>query len=215
MESPGLTVVTWMWGTKYAGHYISRLEFGVRRNLKAPYRFLVLRPFAGDMWLLDGCLCRMRLFDPDFQAMYHIKPGERVVSFDLDIIVTGRLEPLFDRDESLVILAGANAANPCPFNGSVYMMRAGENTDLWTDLNADILQTIPRYEFPDDQGWIHFKRPDAATWQAGPASGIYAFRKPGWPPSDELPADARLVCFPGHRDPSQFAHLPWIKQHWS
>jgi hypothetical protein len=211
----GLTVATWIWGTKYRGDYIARLDYGLRRNLRSPFRFIVLNPFAADMWLRDGCLCRMRLFDPGFQEIYGIKNGEHVAVLDLDIVITGRLDPLFERDESLVILAGANAANPCPFNGSVMMMTAGANVDLWADLNADVLQTIPRYEFPDDQGWIHFKRPNAATWQVGSSSGIYAFRKPGWPPGDELPVDARLVAFPGRRDPSQFTHLPWVKKFWS
>jgi len=210
-----LTVATWIWGTKYSGSYIARLEYGVRRHLPAPFRFLVLNPQAGDEWLCAGCLCRMRIFDPSFQALYAIAPDERVLVLDLDLIVTGRLEPIVERDESLVILAGANAANPCPFNGSVMLMRAGANADLWRDLNADVLQTIPHYEFPDDQGWIHFKRPDATTWQVGPSSGIYAFRKPKWPRGDELPADARIVCFPGRRDPAQFMHLPWVQKFWS
>jgi hypothetical protein len=210
-----LTVATWLWGQKYSGSYLAKLDYALRRNLRPPFRFVVLNPFAGDEWLLQGCLCRMRLFDPAFQKLYGIQPGERVAVLDLDIVITGRLEPIFDRDESLVILAGANAANPCPFNGSVMMMRAGENIDLWSELNADVLQQIPRYEFPDDQGWIHYKRPDAATWQVGPSSGIYAFRKPGWPIDDVLPADARIVCFPGRRDPAQFTHIPWIAKHWS
>ena len=210
-----LTVCTWIWGQKYPGHYITRLEYGLRRNLRPPFRFLVLHPQAGDEWLFDGCLCRMRLFDWRFQDQYQIARGERIVVLDLDVVITGPLDQLFDRDETLVILEGANAANPCPFNGSVLMFRGGTNADLWFSLNADVLQTIPKYEFPDDQGWIHFKRPDAATWKVGPSSGIYAFRKPGWPADDQLPAGARLVAFPGRRDPSQFAHIPWIAKHWS
>ena len=210
----GLTVATWIWGTKYSGTYLERLKYGVRRNLSPPHRFLVLHPKAGDEWLLNGCLARMRLFDPAFQELYGIPPGERVAVLDLDVVITGRLDPLFDRDESLVILEGANAANPCPFNGSVMLMRAGTNADLWTELNADVIQSIPSYEFPDDQGWIWFRRPAAATWQVGPSSGIYAFKKPGWPPGDALPADARMVCFPGRRDPAQFQHLPWIQKFW-
>ncbi len=73
---------------------------------------------------------------------------------------------------------------------------------------------VPFYEFPDDQGWIWHKLPRAAGWLAGPTSGIYGFKKPGWPPGDNLPADARLVAFPGARDPSQFTHLPWVRKYW-
>jgi hypothetical protein len=209
-----LTVVTWIWGNKYPNFYIRRLDYGLRLHLEPPFRFVVLQPLPEDLWLTGGCLCRMRLWDPAFQERNGIRPGERVLQLDLDLVITGRLEPIVDRDEDLVILAGANAANPCPFNGSVVMMRAGEDSDLWFDLNAEVLRTIPSYQFPDDQGWIHFKRPGAAVWNVGPSSGIYAFKKPGWPPGNDLPADARLVCFPGKRDPAQFEHLPWIKKYW-
>jgi hypothetical protein len=85
---------------------------------------------------------------------------------------------------------------------------------LWDEFSIEKATKIPFYEFPDDQGWIHAMVPKAASWPCGPASGIYAFRKPGWPKDDKLPADARLVCFPGARDPSQFQHLPWIREHW-
>lgn len=212
-----LVVTTWIWGTKYGGHYSARLKYAVQKNMRRLHRFLVLTPLVGDEPLFDGCFVRMRMFDPDFQAQFGIKPGDKVLNLDLDLVVTGSIDELFDREESLVILAGANAANPCPFNGSVMLFRAGDsNAELWRGLlDPDVIKTIPRYEFPDDQGWIHFKRPNAATWQVGPSSGIYAFKKPGWPPGDNLPADARIVCFPGKRDPSQFVHLPWVAKHWS
>jgi hypothetical protein len=181
------------------------------------HRFLVFTPLDGDAPLFDGCFVRMRMFDQDFQAQYGIRPGDKVLNLDLDLVVTGSIDELLDREESLVILAGANASNPCPYNGSAMLFRAGDdNLDLWTGLlDPNVIKIIPRYEFPDDQGWIAYKRPNAATWKAGPSSGIYAFKKPGWPPGDDLPPDARIVCFPGKRDPSQFEHLPWIKRHWS
>ena len=92
----------------------------------------------------------------------------------MDLIVTGPLDKLVERSEPLVILAGANAANPCPFNGSVILFTAGTNCDLWEGLlDFNVIKIIPRYEFPDDQGWIHYKRPDAATWNRA-ESGIYA-----------------------------------------
>jgi hypothetical protein len=210
-----LIVSTWMWGKKYGGHYIARLQYGVRKHLKRNHRFLVFNTFPGDEPLLPGCMVRLRMFSPVFQRAHGINDGDRVVNLDLDLIVTGPLDPLVERDEPLIILSGANAANPCPFNGSVIGFRAGDdNADLWLDFSLDAARSIPRFEFPDDQGWIHLKRPDAATWTVGPSSGIYAFKKPGWPTGDKLPADARVVCFPGKRDPSQFVHLPWVAEHW-
>src|SRR5262245_18421382 len=209
-----LTVATWIWGRKYSGQYIARLKRGLQRGLKQPYRFVLFEPLPGDERFFDGCLVRLRMFSPTFQKYYGIEPGMRLVCLDLDLIITGEVDPLFDRPESFVILAGANAGNPCPFNGSVMMLRTGEHARLWDDFSLNRVQGIPYYEFPDDQGWIHYVLPKAATWKAGAASGIYAFKKPGWPAGDKLPADARMVCFPGKRDPSQFTHLPWVQEHW-
>jgi hypothetical protein len=210
----GLTIVTWIWGKKYSGHYIARLQRGVKQHLRQPHRFLILTPYPTDEALFKGCFVRLRMFSPAFQRHYCLAPGMRVVCLDLDLIVTGELDPLFDRDESLVVLQGANAANPCPFNCSVLQFTAGTHAELWEEFSLEKAATIPFYKFPDDQGWIHHMAPEAAGWQVGSPSGIYAFRKPGWPRDDQLPADARIVAFPGARDPSQFQHLSWVRENW-
>lgn len=209
-----LTIATWIWGNKYTGAYLGRLQRGIQKHLPLPYRFLIFEPYPGDEKYFAGCFVRLRMFSRQFQKFYCIAPGTRLVCLDLDVIVTGQLAPLFDRKESFVILGGANAANPCPFNGSVMMLRVGEHPEVWDEFNLERARKIPFYEFPDDQGWLHHMLPNAATWKCGSASGIYAFRKPGWPKDDKLPRDARLVAFPGKRDPAQFLHVPWIKEHW-
>jgi hypothetical protein len=137
------------------------------------------------------------------------------VCIDLDTVITGPLDGLFDRPENFIILQGANASNPCPFNGSLMMLRAGARPDVWRDFSLKAAGSVPFFEFPDDQGWLWHKIPDAAGWKAGSESGVYAFQKPGWPKDDRLPADAKIVAFPGWRDPSKFANEPWVRQHWA
>jgi hypothetical protein len=209
-----LIISTWIWGDKYTSPYIARLERGVRFHMAQKYRWLVFTPIQGDEKLYHGCFCRLRMFSPSFQRAYGLKEGDRLVCLDLDLIVTGQLDTLFERPESFVILGGANAANPNPFNGSVMMLRIGEHADVWEDFSLEEAQQVPYYEFPDDQGWIWHKLPKAAVWKCGKDSGIYAFRKPGWPKDDQLPGDAKIVAFPGRRDPSQFQNLPWIQKYW-
>lgn len=212
-----LIVGTWFWGNKYGREYLDRLQRGVARHLSEPYRWAIFAPPPEDEHLtkLPGCLARLRTFDPEWQAHWGIEPGDRIVVLDLDLIVTTRLDSLFAGDADFTILQGANASNPCPFNGSVWMLRAGSHADVWADFSPSAIRKLPFYAFPDDQGWFAHKMPHAAGWQAGATSGIYAFQKPGWPQgSTDLPRDARIVAFPGKRDPSQFAHLDWVKQHW-
>jgi hypothetical protein len=211
-----LTVCTWKWGTRYGAEYVDRLSAGVTRNLRQPHDFRVFTPEPEDEHLtaIPGCFARLRMFDPEWQARNGFKPGDRIVCLDLDLIVTGQLDELFDRTDDFVILQGANAANPCPYNGSVMMFRAGTNHHLWEDFSLDAVKSIPAYEFPDDQGWYAAKRPDAGAWNVGPESGVYAYQKPGWPRGEALPKNASIVAFPGWRDPSGFTHLDWVKRHW-
>ena len=220
-------VVTWRWGTKYGLEYVDRLARGVHRHFYGLHRFVVITddlsiPYeawpieAADRPLteLKGCFARLRMFDPAWQASHGIVPGQRIVCIDLDAIVTGRLDELFESTADFLILQGANASNPCPFNGSLFMLRAGAHADVWQGFSYREACKTRYHEFPDDQGWLWDRLPGAAGWKCGPDSGVYAFKKPGWPAGDELPGGARLVAFPGWRDPSMFAHLPWVARHW-
>jgi hypothetical protein len=109
-------------------------------------------------------------------------------------------------------MQGVNLSNPCPFNGSLWMLRAGYRPDVWDDFTLAKLDKIERHEFPDDQGWFWHMIPEAAGWRS--SSGVYAFHKGGWPGGDDLPKGACFVAFPGRRDPAQFTHLRWVKEHW-
>lgn len=207
-----LTVGTFFWGSKYGPEYVERLQWGVRRHLKTPHRFRVFTPPPEDEALTrrPGCFARLRAFDPAWQAKNRIEG--RLLVLDLDVVITGNIDHLVARPEPFVILQGVNAANPCPMNGSVWMLQAGYRPDVWSKFSLDAAAKLPAHEFPDDQGWFFDRMPDAGAY--GAADGVYAFQKKGWGKGDALPADARLVAFPGWRDPGQFTHLPWVRDHW-
>lgn len=227
-----LFVTTWFWGTKYDKEDVRKLFDGVARHLHQPYEPVIVcqhpyeawgvqglkwaEMYYSDMYLtmIPGCFARLRMFDPEWQKINGIEPDDRILNLDLDSVVISELDPLVCRAETFMILQGANASNPCPFNGSVMMLRAGHHADLWSDFTLDKTLMIQKWEFADDQGWIHTKLPNAPGWKVGSPSGIYAFQKPGWPKGNDLPSDARLVVFPGWRSPAKFAQLPWVKEHW-
>lgn len=210
-----LNIITFCWGKKYGGEYIERLKAGLMRHLKQEFRFGVFAPEAEDEYLtkIPGCFGRLRAFDPDWQARHGLTG--RIVCIDLDVVIAGSLDALFDRPEPFVILAGANATNPCPVNGSLWMLRAGYRPDVWSSFSIARSYEVKFDAFPDDQAWFAAKIPDYASWKCGPESGVYSFKKTTWPQGDDLPKDARLVVFPGWRDPSKFSHLDWIKQNWT
>jgi hypothetical protein len=87
-----LWVTTWKWGLKYPGHYVERLRSALKRNIKQEYRFAVFSPEEEDEYLtkVPGCFCRLRYFSEAWQEKQGIKPGDRIVCVDLDVVVTGR-----------------------------------------------------------------------------------------------------------------------------
>ena len=215
--TPPLKIATWVWGTKYNADYVRRWRDGINRNLRQPHDLLIFSPDDDTRYLTEikGCFCRLKMFSPEWQEKIGLETGERLVCTDLDVVFTGPLDPLFDRPEEFVILGGANALNPCDFNGSLMMLRGGSNHQIWSEFSVEKAKKQPFFEFADDQQWLFNNLPSAATWRVGKSSGIYSFQKRGWPGNDILPEGARCVVFPGWRDPSRFLKLEWIRENWS
>lgn len=226
---PLIWVITWCWGEKFGQHYVDRLSRSVQRHLDQPHKFVVVSPGAGisadggaARWALKdeplikerGCFARLRMFDPEWLRSNGVYDGERVVCIDLDTVITGPLDPLFDRPEPFVIMQGGNAANPCPYNGALSMLRCGYRSDVWSDFSLEAARDVPFYEFPDDQSWLNAKIPNAPGWQVGAGSGVYCFQKRGWPGGTGLPSGARLVTFRGNNPPSKHVHIEWVAENW-
>jgi len=224
-----LSVVTFLWGTKYHPGYVDRLGEGLLRHMNMPYRFVVVteRPQTFgptmsyqvrlqdiELTRIKGCFARLRLFDPTFQRKLGCLPGDRILVLDLDLILTGKLAPLIERPEPFVILQGVNnPKHPCLYTGTIWLTTAGYRPDVWSDFSLEAAEKLPRYAFPDDQGWMHHKLPNAGAYTD--QDGVWAFRKGPWPEGClGLPEGARVVAFPGSRDPAQFVHLPWVRKEW-
>jgi len=218
--------VAWLWGSKYPLESVEKLAAGLRRHYAQKHRLILVTdrdvkscdrydvvPLEDKELIGRGCFCRLRTFDPEWQARHELT--DRIVGVDLDLVIVDRTDPLFDREEPFVILKGVNAINPNPFNCSIYMLRPGSHSEVWRNFSLDKAQKIQYHDFPDDQGWIWHMLPEAGTWKGGHPSGIYGFKKPGWPPhSSALPLNCRIVAFIGWRKPEQFTHLDWVQKHW-
>jgi len=221
-------IVSWFWGNKYKPYFLMKLRKALVRNIKQPFIFHVVTDAQNNNILLPGCyrwniadpqllqepgcIVRMRLFDWKWLEAHSIKKGEKVVNLDIDSIVTGQLDPLFDMYEEFAILQGINSTNPNPYNGSFWMFKAGDYQDVWDEFSLEALHKVPKHSIFDDQAWLHHMLPNACEW--GPEQGVYGFKKKHWPSGDDLPENARLVVFPGRRDPRKLGHLDWVDTHW-
>ena len=66
----------------------------------------------------------------------------------IDAVVTGPIDPLLDRRDGFTILQGVNASNPCPYNGSLWMLAAGWRPDVWSQFSLEAAECPPTFGTP-------------------------------------------------------------------
>lgn len=234
-----ITFLCWRWKptagyrSTYKPETVHALRAMVARHYAAPHRFLcVTDDTAGlegietfPLWP-DGanlrnphgghnpsCYRRLKAFSADAREWF----GERIVSLDLDTVIVRDIQPLFDRAEDFVIWGESDFPRTQWFNGSLWYLRAGTRTQVWTQFDPKHSPKIAAAAGArgSDQGWISYiLGPKEATW--GRRDGVYSFRKHILPTGGHLPSDARIVNFHGNVDPwSQSAQrLHWVREHY-
>jgi hypothetical protein len=152
------------------------------------------------------------MFDPSMKEVL----GERIVSMDLDTVITGDLRPLFDRPEDFVIYGDTNPRTF--YNGSLLLMTVGCRPQVWKDFDPVLSPVKARAEghFGSDQGWISYRLgPNETKWSK--EDGVFSYQVDLLPAGALcLPPEARLVSFHGHVDPwsPEAQRLPWVREHW-
>lgn len=243
-----LEIVCWKWKPKtlYRSHFgpetVNVLRRMVARNLKLPHRFTCVTddPRGIDpevrivpLWEEFGnlpnpsgphnpsCYRRLKIFGPEAKELF----GERIVSMDLDTVITGDLTPLFDRDDDFVIWGGQQiqpgrkgSSLFCWYNGSLMMIKAGARPQVWDKFNP---KTSPweahrANSRGSDQGWIsHILGKDEKIWTD--KDGVYSFRNQIYRRLGGLPLNCKVISFHGKNDPWQpemQAVCPWIKEYY-
>lgn len=148
--------------------------------------------------------------------------GERILYVDLDVVVTGSMDPIVDRPEPLVLYRNANWGRPrrTRFNSSMILLTAGVRPDLYEDFDPQRSPAeMAGHGRATDQAWISARVDhDAPYWDH--THGVYnAARLSDIGPNvgGALPAGARIVLFMGKREPgmpSVQAKFPWVMEHW-
>jgi hypothetical protein len=244
-----LDIVCWKWKPRgeYRSHFgpetVNTLRRMVARNLTLPHRFSCITDDAkgidADVRVIPlwtdhadvpspagprnpSCYRRLKMFSAEARELI----GERIVSLDLDTVVTGSLDPLFDRAEDFVIWGGQSLvmngrvrSKPwCWYNGSFMMLRAGTRTKVWDQFDPKV---SPRKAHManargSDQGWISYcLGTKEAVWTD--KDGVRSFRSHIVPGGGKLPADTRMVAFHGRYDPwtAEAQRLaPWIREYY-
>lgn len=123
-------------GTKYGPEYVNILYDMVRRNLfdGTPGRFVCFTDNPSELSAgietvalpkgLDGWWAKLWLFSRDAFPL-----GGRVIYFDLDVVITGALEPLLEYKGDIAILRDVGI--PSQLNSSIMLWKAGALTEIW------------------------------------------------------------------------------------
>lgn len=224
-----LTVVSWLWDqphgrVRYKPEHVWVWASMVSRNLAMPHRLVCvttetdlppnverigppgefedIQPKWGPR--KPNCFRRLVMFKGDAHRLF----GRRFVSMDLDCIVGGPLDPLFDRSDDFVIYKGTHPSRP--YNGSLFMLKAGARPQVYERFDQAGADASGDAFHGSDQAWLaHCLGPNEAMWDA--SDGVFHF--------DQYLRNARIepriLFFPGKRKPWDFAPIfPWMKRHY-
>lgn len=143
--------------------------------------------------------------------------GDRFVTLDLDIVICGKLNPLFDVPDDFKIWG--DTAKNTPYNGSICLQSAGARRQVWDTF--DPVESPKRASalgyIGSDQAWIGAcLGKGEKKWTA--RDGVYSYRNEiSRMQSPVLPENARIIVFHGFYDPwsktMQAKHY-WVRRHY-
>lgn len=138
------------------------------------------------------CYRRLSMFRRDAAEIF----GERFVCMDIDCCISGPLDPLFDRDEDLVLFKGTSRHRP--YNGSMMLIRAGCRPQVFEDFSQAGALESGRLFCGSDQAWLMHKLGSGeAVWDE--RDGVHWYRSAA---SRRLRNERpRVLFFPGSVKP--------------
>lgn len=236
-----LTIVTFLWKpkpgyrSKFTTAHVDVLRRMVRRHYQKPHRFVLITDDPKGLTEPDievfelwqdfarvenpsgrgnpSCYRRLRLFAPQPGRFL----GDRFVCLDLDTVIVGDMAQLWDRPDDFLIWKSGTSGNP--YNGSMFMLRAGARPKVWTDFDPvwSPIETRRAGLYGSDQAWIALScGPHEKTWTA--EDGVLSFRLNVERVTGKQPPHARIIFFHGNGDPWDQPiqkRYPWVKAAWA
>lgn len=207
--------------------HVRILQSMVKRNLSKSHRFICVTddkikgvdtvPLDWDKHVPGSCFIRLMMRKPGWAESIG---ATRILSLDLDMVLVDSIDELVDRPEPSVFWRNPNYPAPrrAHYQTSVQLFDAGANPEIWTDFDPQETPKWVNWRFGGaEQAWVserlHWQMP---TWSH--KDGIYGAGRIGdWNNGVQttLPSNAKIVSFPGNREPSQehvLAKHPWVER---
>ena len=212
---------------EYTSKYVNRLYHSVERNLTIPHEFICVTddpqgiecktiPMWDDHRKLGGCYTRLKLFSLEMKDLI----GNRFIALDLDTVIVGNLDKMFNRKGDFVINKYTTHShlhkhkNNQYYNGSIIMMDAGARQHVWKMFDpktSPLLIQKNKGLIGTDQAWISLLLGNSEKMFAE-RDGVYRFQLLA--DKKKLPKNAKLILFAGKEDPSKRKEIDWVKKNW-
>lgn len=200
-------------GDKYGAEYVNRLASMARRHTERMVPFICLtddpKGIRDDVAILPlqqtnlrGWWHKLTLFMPPRGL-----EDRRLIFLDLDTVITGPIDFLFDFDGPFCILA--DFYQPEKFNSSVMSIAPGFGRHIWERFVVMGPEKVMG-SYYGDQEWITDQLQWAHLWQVQAPGKIASYK------ANELrdgPKDASIVCFHGEPKPHEFDR-GWVRDAW-
>lgn len=216
-------VVCMKWGTKFPPYYVNRLYAGVKRGLARPFRFVCFTetpdgirdeveihplpevPFEAEMVRAmttgrrRGAWRKITMTKPDEIGL----EGPTLV-MDLDVVVAGRLDDLFEHAPGKVCMGREwryRRTGRIGGHGSVYRFEPGRHDYLYTDFAGDVEAALA---YRGEQKYISLTAHRHGDLEYYPDGWICSFKRQAIPVvplnlviKPRLPGTCRVMCFHG------------------
>jgi len=225
-------VICMKWGSLYGSEYVNRLYSMVRRQSSGNIDFVCLTDDPDGITPAVRCMACPTIEIPPphnlqgWRKLNLYAKSEKLFNLtgewlylDLDVVVTGSLDPFFDYKPEAPFIVMQNWTQPGSGigNTSCYRFRVGNDDYLLNDLlekHESVLQkfsnsqtyisrSVKQIDFWPDEWCILFKVQCLPPWP------LRFFKTPVLPPT------ARVVAFPGVPNPHQAVKGVWpVKAAW-
>ncbi|CUH38489.1 hypothetical protein JSE7799_01422 [Jannaschia seosinensis] len=212
-------IVCMRWGKKYGPEYVNRLYGMIARNITPPFKLFCLTDDASGVRPEVDCRpmadlgfempkLRRGIWHKSRLWMVELSGIEGVVLFvDLDVVITGSLDPFFTYGADDDVILARNPVKPFERLGqtSLYRFKVGTLAPLWEEFRADPKAVGERWTY--EQRFVTNRAPGGVTfWPRGWVVHYRHHCVPFFPANfvmePRLPKGARVAIFAGQLNPA-------------
>ena len=185
---------------RHGGHDLTCVQdgsFDIPGSIVMPEEVSSLPDYMPKLWS----------WSPEFHRII----GDRFVSIDLDVVITGDIGPVVDTGDPLIIWDRANREH---YNSSLFALDPGFGHDVWSLMTPDrIVRAKAKADYwTGDQSWIGYVLgPGQRTF--GEASGVMQYRPALHRRAKPVGMIAGFMCGP-YEPASEAEQSEWVRAAW-